>query len=204
MVKNPILHKDGLPTSTCRIGLPSKGGGGSSERGYQLFRETFFVSQISNNLKNLSYKIMKSIFAILSFLSFVTMVIGLIKPSFLQKVFKSPKLSRWKIFGFTIILIMMFSGLSEVNFQNNQNIKYNLTEQNRMQLYKVVVSVEVIARKEADALITFTVENVNANKEKFNELRGEYIINVLNKYNIDEPQEKEIVNEGLRNSWELD
>lgn len=43
MVANPILHKDGLPTSTCRIGLPSKGGSGSSERGYQLFRETLFV-----------------------------------------------------------------------------------------------------------------------------------------------------------------
>lgn len=58
MVANPILHKDGLPTSTCRIGLPSKGGSDSSERGYQLFRETFFVSQISNNFKNLSYKTM--------------------------------------------------------------------------------------------------------------------------------------------------
>jgi hypothetical protein len=98
----------------------------------------------------------------------------------------------------------MFSGLSEVDFKNDQNTKFNLTEQQRMQFYKDVVSVEDKARKEADALIPYTVENVNANKEKFNELRREYITNVLDKYNVNELQEKEITDEGLRNSWSLD
>lgn len=132
------------------------------------------------------------------------MIVGLIKPSFLQKVFKSQKISRWKIFGVTIILAMMFSGLSEVDFNNNQNTKFNLTEQQRMQFYKDVVSVEDNARKEADSLVPYTVENVNINKEKFNELRGKYIVDVLNKYNVSESQEKEITDEGLRNGWPLD
>lgn len=73
-----------------------------------------------------------------------------------------------------------------------------------MQLYKDVVSVEDRARKDADSLIPYTVENVSANKEKFNELRGKYIVDVLSKYNVNELQEKEITDEGLRNHWPLD
>ncbi len=58
MVKKLILHKDGLPTSTCRMSLPSKGGSGSSERGYQLFRETLFVFSNQIIIKISSYKTM--------------------------------------------------------------------------------------------------------------------------------------------------
>ena len=66
---------------------------------------------------------MKSIFIILSFLSFIAMIIGLIKPVFFQKVFKSQKVSRWKIFRSTIILILLFSGLSEINYSKTPNIE---------------------------------------------------------------------------------
>lgn len=47
MVKNPILHKDGLPSSTCRIGLCPKGCSGSTARGYQLAGGLFYMEKQS-------------------------------------------------------------------------------------------------------------------------------------------------------------
>lgn len=294
---------------------------------------------------------MKSIFTILSFLSFIIMIIGLIKPALFQKVFKNHKLSRLKIFGLTIILIILFSGLSEINYtktsdielvttdnsvgyeiiqkedmsrkamgnkslsdfssselaslpmdkkikyqvlvskgikennieptvnkiikditakdgdideiilwlysdkgiiesngaydiasavwapfgelghidadvatsnnrinysikidaKNNLNeylsqkgsveLKFGLTEEQRRQLYKEIVAIEDKSRAEADKLFQ---SDYSKNKAKFLELRSKYIITVLEKYNINETQEKEITNEGLRKSWPLD
>lgn len=279
------------------------------------------------------------------------MIIGLIKPVFFQKVFKSQKVSRWKIFRSTIILILLFSGLSEINYsktpniepattansigyeiikeedmsrkaignkslsdfssielaslpidkkikyhvlvlkdikennieptvnkiikditskdgdideiilwlysdkelidsngaydvasavwaplgelgnvdaeiatsnsrinystkidvknnldvylnqKNTEELKFGLTEVQRRQLYKEVVAVEDRSRMEADKLFP---DDYSKSKAKFSELRKKYIISVLEKYNIDETQEKEITNEGLRKSWPLD
>jgi hypothetical protein len=120
MVKNPILHKDGLPTSTCRIGLPSKGGGGSSERGYQLFRETFFVSQISDNLKNLSYKIMSTLLFVLAFLLFFTMIIGIVSPKYFEKIFKK-KVSRLKMTIIFIVALVIFTALSSIDYSDKES-----------------------------------------------------------------------------------
>jgi len=86
---------------------------------------------------------MKSIFIILSFLSFVAMIIGLIKPAIFQKIFKLQKVSRWKIFGLTIILILLFSGLSEID--------YNKTTENKSVAKLEPASYEII--KEEDRIV---------------------------------------------------
>lgn len=52
---------------------------------------------------------MKSFFGLLSGLTFFVMIIGLIKPALFQKLFKKEKLSRLKIFGVSIVLIIIFS-----------------------------------------------------------------------------------------------
>lgn len=55
---------------------------------------------------------MKSFFSFLSGLTFFVMIIGLIKPTLFQKLFKKEKVSRSKILGISIILVIIFSVLS--------------------------------------------------------------------------------------------
>ena len=45
MVKQTLLYKNGLPTSTCRVGLCPKGYSDSTERGCQLVGRPFLLSK---------------------------------------------------------------------------------------------------------------------------------------------------------------
>lgn len=68
---------------------------------------------------------MKSTFAFLSFLSFIIMIIGLIKPTIFQKLFKNQKISKWKIFSFSIIVIIFFLVLSSIDYGVNEKQSNN-------------------------------------------------------------------------------
>lgn len=69
---------------------------------------------------------MKSFFGLLSGLTFFVMIIGLIKPALFQKLFKKEKLSRLKIFGVSIILVIVFSALSaDYSSSNTSNANSN-------------------------------------------------------------------------------
>jgi len=66
-LKNLVLHKDGLLTSTCRTSLCSKGYSGSTVRGCQLEGDLFCMEKIFEELnKKIWYRFVKTIY-ILSF-----------------------------------------------------------------------------------------------------------------------------------------
>lgn len=64
---------------------------------------------------------MKSFFGLLSGLTFFAMIIGLIKPTLFQKLFKKEKPSRLKIFSISIVLVIIFSALSADYSSPNAN-----------------------------------------------------------------------------------
>lgn len=55
MVIKLILHRDGLPSSICRISPCPKGHGGSTERGYQLAGGHFCMNKFIKIIKWIAY-----------------------------------------------------------------------------------------------------------------------------------------------------
>jgi hypothetical protein len=78
---------------------------------------------------------------------------------------------------------------------------FGLTEEQRRQFYKEIVAAEDRAREEADKLFPIGAES---NKIKHDELREKYASVIRNKYKVNADQEKQILNEGLNESWSLD
>lgn len=80
---------------------------------------------------------------------------------------------------------------------------FGLTEEQRRQFFKELVSADDRAREEADKLFSIDTDYEN-NKIKFDELSEKYASVIRTKYKISKDQEMEITNEAFKEGWSLD